>query len=124
MRVLSIATLAAVSASFLAPVALADNCTALANTNWCSTFTFPVGKPEKETLSFGADGTSFTLGETLKGNYICWGRNFLEVDYPIVGGAGAATWIANVAATAIAGHAKNTGPTATVYKFIAVRGSC
>ena len=123
MRVWSLAALAVTSASFLAPSTLADNCTALVGKNYCASFTFPIGKAEKDNISFGT-GSTFTLNGITTGTYTCWGRNFLEVDYSILGGAGAATWIPNVAATSIAGHGKNTGPTAIVYKFTAVPGSC
>jgi hypothetical protein len=64
----------------LAPVALADQCAALAGKSQCFTFKYSTGKHNKFTGTYGTDG-SFTLnGYT--GTYSCaGGQSLLEVDY-------------------------------------------
>ena len=123
MKTLAIAVFSMAAASLSAPMALADNCTALKGTTWCGTFIFSVGANGTGTATFGTNGSTFTLNGISTGSYICWGKSFLEVDYPLFGG-GTAQWLARPTATTISGFGKNTSSASVLYKFTLNAGAC
>ena len=116
MKTFAIAAFSIAAASLSAPMALADNCTALKGTTWCGTFIFSVGANGTGTATFGTNGSTFTLNGISTGSYICWGKSFLEVDYPLFGG-GTAQWLARPTTTTIPGLGKNTSSASVLYRF-------
>lgn len=101
--------------------ALADNCTALANTNWCGTFTYSTGGSNSYNASFGSGG-AFNLGGNSPGTYTCYGRSFTEVDYAF-GGIENHVWYTRAGRASTKGFGKSTTSN-YLYNFTLVPGTC
>ena len=108
----------------LAPLALADQCAALAGKTQCFTFKYSTGGHNKYTGVFGTDG-SFTLHGTNVGTYTCaGGQSLVEVDY-VFGTSDQQQWyaVAGLDGDTMTGNGKSI-TNGYMYTLLGKAGAC
>jgi len=116
---------AALALFAIAPLAMADNCSALVGKTQCFTFKYSSGGKNSYTAVFGANGAfSFTDGVS-SGTYSCaGGLGLTEIDY-LYGGVEHQQWysVAGAGGNTMKGNGKSLD-NGYMYKLTSVAGSC
>jgi hypothetical protein len=111
--------------AFAVPFAHADNCTKLANKTQCFTFKYSTGGSNSYTATFGADGSTFSLGGNSTGTYTCaGGLGLVDVEY-FYGGFEQQSWYgkAGKQGNSMTGNGKSIS-NGYMYSFTSVPGAC